>query len=177
MQLALPSLLQVRRKLTWTRRITRRERSPGVIGFDMTGLKSPSPSLDGSLTSPASATMSAPFFLELTMQSNENLHQEYTLFGGDVFTNVYDGEKTIQMPASLKILGFILPSQSVTRTTFSGVRFCGICLRSCASQTAMRSSSPGPRAQARRASSTKSVLGSTGRCNRSHSRTDSSSLS
>ena len=72
----------------------------------MTGLKSPSPSLDGSLTSPASATMSAPFFLELTMQSNENLHQEYTLFGGDIFTNVFDGENVIQMPSSLKILGF-----------------------------------------------------------------------
>lgn len=40
------------------------------------------------------------------MQQNVTTAPEYKLFGADVFTNVYDGEKMIQMPTSLKILGF-----------------------------------------------------------------------
>ncbi len=35
-----------------------------------------------------------------------NLSSEFQYFGADVFANVYDGGNTIQMPASLKILGF-----------------------------------------------------------------------
>ena len=40
------------------------------------------------------------------MQNNEHSSGEYLFFGGDVFTNVFDGENVIQMPSSLKILGF-----------------------------------------------------------------------
>ena len=45
-------------------------------------------------------------FVESVMQQNVTIASEYKLFGADVFTNVYDGEKTIQMPSSLQILGF-----------------------------------------------------------------------
>ena len=34
------------------------------------------------------------------------LPPEFTYFGADVFSNVYDGEKRIEMPANLRILGF-----------------------------------------------------------------------
>ena len=44
------------------------------------------------------------------MQQIELPASEYQFFGGDVFTNVYDGEKTIQMPKSLQILGFFDPT-------------------------------------------------------------------
>ena len=38
---------------------------------------------------------------------NENaLPPEFKYFGADVFSNVYDGEKRIEMPANLRILGF-----------------------------------------------------------------------
>lgn len=44
------------------------------------------------------------------MRTNEAKISEFQYFGGDVFSNVYDGEKTIQMPKSLQILGFSDPT-------------------------------------------------------------------
>lgn len=40
------------------------------------------------------------------MSAETALSPEFKYFGADVFSNVYDGEKKIQMPKSLQILGF-----------------------------------------------------------------------
>lgn len=40
------------------------------------------------------------------MQYDALSSSEFKFFGGDAFSNVYDGEKVIHMPESLKILGF-----------------------------------------------------------------------
>ena len=40
------------------------------------------------------------------MQQERLSSSEFKFFGGDAFSNVYDGERAIQMPESLKILGF-----------------------------------------------------------------------
>ena len=40
------------------------------------------------------------------MSAITTLPPEFTYFGADIFSNVYDGEKRIEMPANLRILGF-----------------------------------------------------------------------
>lgn len=44
------------------------------------------------------------------MQNYVPSASEYQFFSGDIFSNVYDKEKTIQLPRSLQILGFSDPS-------------------------------------------------------------------
>ena len=48
----------------------------------------------------------SPFVKELTMSAIAALPPELKYFGADAFSNVYDGEKRIEMPKSLRILGF-----------------------------------------------------------------------
>lgn len=99
------------------------------------------------------------------------LSPEFKYFGSDVFSNVYDGEKKIEMPKSLQILGFSDDKDpgvpKAHENYVSGERYSGIFLGFSESPIVTRFSSQALQEAVRPVQFSRRVLDLTGRFNRS----------